>query len=165
VSRYHLVYQHEMFPAFYSTSSSSSSSFFCYRCCVAWSFLLHNGTPYFVDHMSLILIFPISITTVGRVLEVCHFTTTIITTDSMLPFAKSCRLKVTEGLPLPCSCQRPCHLQYLFCTCLLTSSLFSLTFSESASTSMCVNSKQLDREDASVSVLSKTNEQPQRWLN
>jgi len=44
--------------------------------------------------MSLILIFPISITTVGRVLEICHFTTTTITTNSLLPFAQSCRLKV-----------------------------------------------------------------------
>jgi hypothetical protein len=76
--------------------------------------------------------------------------------------SQSCRLKVTEGLPLPCSCQCRCHLYYLFCTCLLTSSLFSLTFSESASTSLCVNSKQLHREDASVSVLSKTNQQPQK---
>ena len=64
------------------------------RFCVTWSFLLHNRTPYFVDHMSLILIFPISITAVGRVLEVFHFTTTTITTDSLLPLAQSCRLKV-----------------------------------------------------------------------
>lgn len=122
-SRYHLVHQHETFPVFfYSTSSSSfsfleASPFVILRFWDAWSFLLHNRTLYVVDHMSLILIFSISITTAGRVLEVCYFTTTTITTDSSLHFAQSCRLKkFTEGLPLPCSCQCRCHLQYLFCT-------------------------------------------------
>jgi len=98
VSRYHLVYQHETFSVFYSTTSSSfeASPFVILRFWVAWSFLLHNRTPYFVDHMSLILIFLINITTVGRVLEVCYFTTTTITTDSSLPFAQSCRLTAAE---------------------------------------------------------------------
>jgi len=106
---------------FYSTSSSfffEASPFVILRFWGARSFLLHNRTLYFVDHMSLNLIFSISITTAGRVLEVCYFTTTTITTDSSLPFAQSCRLKkFTEGLRLPCFCQCRWHLQYLFCTC------------------------------------------------